>query len=84
VLITTYFSEDMYLEVDEKKIIWFTSRRGINGIEGVVVPGIVASSKYKTENGAVVIDVEPVKDEGLRKKITDALKEKGPISFWPL
>ncbi len=49
----------------------------------VIVPGIIASEKYRTKSGLSAVKVKPIpeEDRGLVRKILEK-RTKGPINFW--
>ena len=71
-----------FVDVDGTKIVYFRSLTGV-GYKVVVVPGIVVSDEYLTEYNALVVDVEPITDSALRKRLEEMLKKDGYVNFWP-
>ena len=76
-------SEDRYLEIDRKRIVYFTNTNAhLPQFVGVVVPGVVVSEVYKNDHGADVIDVEPIRDSRLQQMVRGKIGNLGTLSFW--
>jgi len=84
------FGKTEYLEIEGNRIAYSQRTIVSYGMEGgqkntteyILVPGIVASEEYKTEQGASVVDVRPISDPQLREKIREELGTKKGVTFW--
>jgi hypothetical protein len=78
-------SPTSYLNVDGQKIAYFTRHsENPNGGFILIVPGVVVGEEYKTEHGALAVDVQPI-DPSYRDKVRTAIKEQEAnilIDFW--
>jgi hypothetical protein len=70
-----------YLDVEDSKIVYFITASKDGRYTSVIIPGIVMSDEYRTENTRA-IKVEPITDPQFKDKINKLLGSKENISFW--
>ena len=59
-----------------------TSCCGVGGCRYAIVPGYIVDWKHRTNgDGRAVSKVQPVRDEDIRKEITELIKESNLVQF---
>ena len=78
-----FYSETRYLNIDLKKVAYFTNKNREDCV-AVVVPGVIVSDVYQTEHGVSAVDIEPIRDSGLKAKVEELItkQENGKLCFW--
>jgi len=74
-----------YVDVGDKKVVYFETTSSDDNLCSVVVPGVVIRNEYKGRFDNPTVDVDPITDFDFRSQVRAALKaENKKIHFWSL
>lgn len=78
-----YALPSRYLDIQGKKVVYFSVEDADGSNRGFVVPGIVIGQEYQTKEGVPAVKVKPINDNAMQELIYKQLKiYRQRVSFW--